>query len=161
VVPEARRHAAHAGAALVLAAALVVPTATTLSLVRRGANDAETTGAMPARRLHVLSAYLRHHQHKARYEVAGATIFQTAALIAHDDRPVLTLVGVKHRPLVTPKQLRRDIRLHRVRYALLGAQRCGPQARYACTPVVRWVRRHGIDVSRRAGLRRRRVLYRL
>jgi hypothetical protein len=160
-VPPARSRAVQAGAALVLVAALVVPTATTLSLVRSGANDAETTGATPAHRLHLLSTFLRHHQGKARYEVAGATIFQTAALIVHDDRPVLTLVGVNRRPLLTLKQFRREIRLGRVRYALLGTQRCRPGASYACSPVVRWVRRHGVDVGRQAGLLSHRRLYRL
>jgi hypothetical protein len=116
---------------------------------------------MPARRVHLLSAYLRHHQGRARYEVAGATIFQTASLIVHDDRPVLTLVGVKHRSLLTPGRLRLEIRRHRVRYALLGRKRCRRGGNYACTPVVRWVRRHGVDVSRRAGLRHRGLLYRL
>jgi len=151
-----------AAAALVLAAALVVPATTAVRLVRTGAQDAETTGAMPAQRLHRLSAYLRHHDRRARYEVAGATIFQTAALVVKDDRPVLTLVGVKGRPLLKPRRLARDVRRGRVRYALLGLARCRPgHPGYACAPVVRWVRRHGVDVSRRAGLPHRRLLYRL
>jgi 4-amino-4-deoxy-L-arabinose transferase-like glycosyltransferase len=150
-----------AAAALLLAAALVVPATTAIRLVRIGAQDAETTGAMPAQRLHRLSAYLRRHDRRARYEVAGATIFQTVAQIVKDDRPVLTLVGVKGRPLVTPRRLARAVRRGRVRYALPGAARCGPRHRYACAPVVRWVRRHGVDVSLRAGLPHRRLLYRL
>jgi 4-amino-4-deoxy-L-arabinose transferase-like glycosyltransferase len=151
-----------AAAALVLAAALVVPATTAVALVRSGAQDAETTGALPAHRLHRLSAYLRRHDRRARFEVAGATIFQTAALIVKDDRPVLTLVGVKGRPLVTPRRLARDVRRGRVHYALLGLARCRPgHPGYACAPVVRWVRRHGTDVSRRAGLPHRRLLYRL
>jgi hypothetical protein len=49
-----------------------------------------------------------------------------------------------------------------VRYALLGLAHCRPgHPGYACAPVVRWVRRHGADVSRRAGLPHRRLLYRL
>jgi 4-amino-4-deoxy-L-arabinose transferase-like glycosyltransferase len=158
----ARPRVARAAAALVLAAALVVPAATTVALVRSGAQDAETTGAMAPHRLRRLSAFLRHHQRKARYEVAGATIFQSAALIVKDDRPVLTLVGVNGRPLITPRRLARLSRRGRVHYALLGLAHCRPHhPGYACAPVVRWVRKHGIDVSRQAGLTHRHRLYRL
>ena len=117
---------------------------------------------MAPHRLARLSAYLRRHDRKSRYEVAGATIFQTAALIVKDQRPVLTLTGPKGHPLMTPKRLKRLVRRGHVHYALLGLARCHPShPGYACAPVVRWVRRHGVDVSHRAGFTHRHRLYRL
>jgi 4-amino-4-deoxy-L-arabinose transferase-like glycosyltransferase len=147
-------------AALVVLAALAVPLATSVRLVRAGAGDGEPTGERPAAELDRLSAYLRAHQSGARYEVAGSNILVSAALVIKDARPVLTLTSVGPRELVTPAELAHAGRSGQVRYALLGG-RCAPGRRGACLPVVRWVRSHGRDVSRAAGLPRRGLLYRL
>jgi 4-amino-4-deoxy-L-arabinose transferase-like glycosyltransferase len=158
-----RRGPALAGAtALVLVAALAVPFATSLRVVRDGAGDGEPSGTMPAARLAALSAYLRAHQGHARYEVAGASVFRDVALVIHDARPVLTLTNVGGRPLLTPDQLAHDSRSGQVRYVMIGPLRCKPNgAGGGCTPVVRWARTHGTDVSRAAGLPHRGMLYRL
>ena len=146
---------------LVLGAALIVPFATSVHLVRAGATDGEPTGTMPASELVPLSAYLRAHQGRARYEVAGATIFKVAALIVHDARPVLTLTGPDGRPLLTSAELARAARSGEVRYALIGRATCAAGTGAGCAPVVRWARAHGTDVSRAAGLPHRGLLYRL
>jgi 4-amino-4-deoxy-L-arabinose transferase-like glycosyltransferase len=143
-------------AALVLVAALAVPFATSVRLVRAGAGDAEVTGARPAAELDRLSGYLRAHQGGARYEVAGSNVLVSAALVVKDVRPVLTLTSVGPVQLVTPAGLAHAD----VHYALLGG-RCAPRRRGACLPVVRWVRAHGTDVSLIAGLPHRGLLYRL
>jgi hypothetical protein len=117
---------------------------------------------MPAAVLDPLSAYLRAHQGTARYEVASASILKAASLIVRDARPVLTLAGVGGRPLLTPGQLARQARTGQVRYALIGHVKCTPAGvGPGCAPVVRWVRSHGTDVSRAAGLPHRGMLYRL
>lgn len=159
--PAQRRALAGTGAALVFAAALTVPIATSVSLVRADAGDGETTGTMPPAQLDRLSAYLRGHQGNARYETAGATIFDNVALIVKDARPVLTLMNEGNRPLVTPAQLARAARAGAVRYVLIGSPSCLRRGIETCPPVVRWARSRGTDVSLRAGLPDRGILYRL
>ena len=147
--------------AAILVAALAVPVATSARLVRTGAGDSARAGNMPAAKLDRLSAFLRRHQHGARYELATASIVKAGRLIERDARPVVVLAGDAGRQLVTPAQLRRDVRTHEVRYALLGTAKCVRGKGYACAPVVRWVRTHARDVSRAAGFPTRGVLYRL
>jgi hypothetical protein len=157
-----RRHAlALTGATLVLAAALAVPLATTQRLVRAGQGDGEPTGSLPAAELDHLSAYLRAHQGCARYEAAGARIFNTVALTVKDARPVLTLMSVGDRPLLTAAQLERAARAGLVRYVLIGRPNCVRHGIAGCPPVLRWAREHSTDVSRAAGLPQRGILYRL
>jgi 4-amino-4-deoxy-L-arabinose transferase-like glycosyltransferase len=167
-VPAPRRHAAAAGAAaLVLVAALAVPFATSVRVVRAGKQDSEDTGTTPPAVLNPLSAYLRAHQGGARYEVAAGDIFKGAALIIKDARPVLVLTsfesaGAGPHELLTPAQLRHAARTGQVHYVLMHGSRCVPgQTPIACTPVFRWVRAHGTDVSLAAGLPYRHQLYRL
>ena len=116
---------------------------------------------MPAAQLDRLSAYLRAHQGDTRYEVAGAQIFNTAALIVKDARPVLTLMNVGARPLMTPTRLVGQVRAGAVHYVLIGRPKCLLEGIATCPPVVRWARSHGTDVSHSAGQPGRGVLYRL
>jgi hypothetical protein len=74
---------------------------------------------------------------------------------------VLTLAGVKGRPLLTPAQLAHGIRAGEVRYALIGHVKCAAGVGPGCAPVVRWVQAHGTDVSHAAGLLHKGMLYRL
>ena len=129
--------------------------------MRAGHGDGEPTGALPAAELDHLSAYLRAHQGSARYEAAGARIFNTVALTVKDARPVLTLMSVGDRPLLTAAQLERDSRAGLVRYVLIGRPKCVSQGIATCPPVLRWARAHGTDVSLSAGLPHRGILYRL
>jgi 4-amino-4-deoxy-L-arabinose transferase-like glycosyltransferase len=161
LAPSRRRTLAGVGAALVLAASLAVPLATSVHVVRAGSGDGEPTGTLPAAQLDHLSAYLRAHQGHARYEAAGARIFNTVALIVKDARPVQTMMHVGDRPLMTVAQLRRESRAGLVRYALIGYPKCLRNGVATCPPVVRWARAHGTDVSHDAGLRVHGMLYRL
>jgi 4-amino-4-deoxy-L-arabinose transferase-like glycosyltransferase len=145
----------------ILVAALAVPFATSARLVRAGAGDSAPAGNLPATTLDPLSTYLRAHQGTARYEVAGASILKSTALIVRDARPVLTLVGPGGRPLISTHELARYVLSGQVRYALIGRVRCVRGAGAGCAPAVRWVLAHGTDVSRRAGLPHRHTLYRL
>lgn len=162
VLRSARRRAlVVVGTTLLLAAALTVPLATSLRLVRAGSGDGEPTGALPAAVLDHLSMYLRAHQGNARYEAAGARIFNTLALTVKDARPVLTLMSVRDRPLLTAAQLERETRAGRVRYVLIGRPKCVREGIATCPAVLRWARAHGTDVSLAAGLWHRGILYRL
>jgi 4-amino-4-deoxy-L-arabinose transferase-like glycosyltransferase len=157
-----RDRVAASATALIVVAALTVPAATSLRLVRTGAGDSEGDGQLPAAVLNPLSAYLRAHQGTARYEVASASILKAASLILRDARPVLTLAGDAGRPLVTPGELAELSRTGQVRYALIGPVTCNSEGQGSgCAAVVQWVRSHGTDVSRAAGLPRRGTLYRL
>ncbi|MEA2125771.1 MAG: hypothetical protein QOI80_2553 [Solirubrobacteraceae bacterium] len=159
--PARRRPLVVGGAVLVLAAAGAVPLAVSVRVVRAGTGDGESTGARPAAELERLSTYLRAHQGTARYEVAGARIFDTVALTVKDARPVLTLMSVGHRPLLTAAKLERESRAGRVRYFLIGGSTCDRESIATCPPVVRWALTHGTDVSRAAGLPQHESLYRL
>ena len=159
-----RRRSALAAAAAgaIVVAALAVPVATARQVVRSGAGDSAIAGHMPAATLDPLRAYLRAHQHGARYEVAGASILKEAGLIIRDGRPVLTLTGPAGRQLVSPDALLRLVRAGQVRYALLGATPCAPGGRGAgCAAVVQYVRATATDVSLQAGLAHRGILFRL
>jgi hypothetical protein len=162
VVRSARRRGlVVAGTTLVLAATLAVPFATSVRLVRAGLGDGEPTGALPVAELDHLSAYLRAHQGNARYEAAGARIFNTVALTVKDARPVLTLMNEGDRPLLSAAQLERESRAGRVRYVLIGRPKCLRRGLATCPAVLRWARSHATDVSRAAGLSRSGTLYRL
>jgi 4-amino-4-deoxy-L-arabinose transferase-like glycosyltransferase len=159
--PAWRRVLVVGGSVLVLAAALAVPLAMSVRVMRTGLGDGESTGARPAAELVHLSTYLRAHQGTARYEVAGARIFDTVALTVKDARPVLTLMNVDDRPLLTAAKLERESRTGRVRYVLIGRPKCVREGIATCPPVLRWARMHGTDVSRAAGLPHHGILYRL
>jgi 4-amino-4-deoxy-L-arabinose transferase-like glycosyltransferase len=162
VRPGRRGVLAGAATVLILAAALAVPLATSLRLVRAGAGDSAGAGNMSTATLRPLRAYLHAHEATARYELASASILKSAALIVKDARAVLVLTGPGGRALVSPRQLKRRIRAGQVRYALIGRLKCTSQGSGSgCAPVVRWVRSHATDVSIKAGLPRRGVLYRL
>ena len=157
-----RKALAAAAVAAIATAALAVPLATALDVVRSGAGDSAAAGTMPTATLDALRTYLRAHRAGARYELAGASILKETALIVRDAQPVVTLTGPGGRQLVTPDQLLRLARSGQLRYALLGATKCTPAGRGSgCAPVVRFVRDTATDVSLRAGLPHRGILYRL
>ena len=110
-------------------------------------------GAEVARAL----AFAAAHDHGARYEVASATAVKAAALIAHDGRPVLVLDALARQPIVDAARLRADVRRREVRYLLMTAGCRGGR----CGPAGAWALRPGRDVTRRAGLPGRGLLYAL
>ncbi|HEV2998744.1 MAG TPA: glycosyltransferase family 39 protein [Solirubrobacteraceae bacterium] len=148
---------------LTLVALLAIPLRTSVEAIETSASDAGAVGALPTAELVPLSAYLRAHQGSTRYEVATDSATRIAALIVKDARPVVMLTSYEARPLTTLAQLRALITRGEVRYAFI-ASTCGPGAprgEAACAPAAVWVREHGIDVSRAAGLPRARTLWEL
>jgi 4-amino-4-deoxy-L-arabinose transferase-like glycosyltransferase len=154
------RHRKAVGA-VVLAAVLAVPAATSIAAVRHGTQDAGRTGALPQARVDALAAYLRRAG--ATSELAASAPAKVGQLIADQGRPVLILSDGQGRQLVTPSQLAGDVAAGRVRFAVLGdaCTASSGNARTGCLPVVRWARAHGVDVSRAAGQPHAGALYAL
>jgi 4-amino-4-deoxy-L-arabinose transferase-like glycosyltransferase len=142
-------------AALACAALVAAPAADAVHVVRLHLSDSGHPGAMPAGRVRRLSAYLRAHRSGARYEFASAAATQAGALIARDGQPALVLTSFAGRPLVSPSRLSRLAAAGDVRYVLLGGScRTRRPTLAVCSPAATWVRRHGTDVSRAAGVYR-------
>ncbi len=110
---------------------------------------------------HPLSAYLRAHQDGARYELAAESATAIGSLIVQDARPVLVLTTYNARVFTPVPKLQRLIAEGQVRYAFLNTFCTGAvqSTNPACSAPVRWVRAHGTDVSRKAGLRHGGLLY--
>jgi 4-amino-4-deoxy-L-arabinose transferase-like glycosyltransferase len=154
-------------AAFVLVAVLAVPTVQSFALVRSRAADGGALGAMPARTVASLSAYLTRHRNHRRYQFASLNAALAGPLIVADDQSVLVLEAWPPRTLVSVRGLRDAVRAGEVRYVLLsskGGRHPGHPAKRPRGPRARtiaWVRSHGIDVSHRAGLHRYGILYRV
>jgi 4-amino-4-deoxy-L-arabinose transferase-like glycosyltransferase len=149
--------------ALPLTALLALPLAASIEAVGDRTSDAGNVGALNGAEQRALSAYLRAHQAGARYEVATGSATSIASLIVQDQRPVAMLTTYNGLPLTSVAQLRTLISRGEVRYAFLDSV-CRPGApatTAGCAPAARWVRAHGTDVSRQAGLRVPGVLWRL
>jgi 4-amino-4-deoxy-L-arabinose transferase-like glycosyltransferase len=147
--------------ALALVAVLALPLSADFTSINNGVTDAGYVGALPSEEQSLLSAYLRAHQHGARYEVAAESATQIGSLIVQDARPVLVLTTYGARVFTTVARLQRLIAEGQVRYAFLTTFCGGPvnATNAACSAPARWVRAHGTDVSRRAGLSRGGLLY--
>jgi len=140
---------------------LAAPLALSVSAVAGHAQDSGSPGAIPAARVTVLSGYLRAHQAGARYEAASVAVAKAGPLIARDGRPVLLLTSTYGRPLVSVSALARLAAAGQVRYALVGdsCTPTSPDPWTGCSPAARWIRAHGIDVSRAAGQPHRGLVY--
>jgi hypothetical protein len=95
--------------------------------------------------------------------VAAESSTEIGSLIVQDARPVLVLTTYDARVFTSVTKLRRLIASGNVRYAFLNTF-CTPSNMSpdpACSAPVKWVRAHGTDVSRLAGLRRGGLLWRL
>ncbi len=161
-VALAARRAPRIGAAA-LCAVLALPLGTAVAAVANGTQDAGRTGAMRPARVAALSAYLRANAAGAPNEVAASAPAKAGPLIARDGRPVLILSDGQGNQLVTPARLAAAVATRRVRFALLGdaCTAASGNERTGCLPVVRWARRHGVDVSRAAGQPHAGLLYAL
>ena len=144
-------------------ATLVMPVAIARGLAIHHEDDAGHVGAMAPSQTASLSAYLHAHGDGAHYELASAAATQAGALIARDGLPVLVLTSYNARPLVPVSRLAELVASGAVRYALLEGG-CGPRTSRQlaqCSSDAAWVRAHGQDVSKAAGLTRPRLLWRL
>jgi hypothetical protein len=118
-----------------------------------GWQDSGTPGRRPAHQTARLSAYLRTHQHGARYEVATHAVGSVSALIVHDARPVLFLSNLGRQPLISLPRFIGLVRAGQVRFVLVGGCPKGHSVT-SCDAASAWTQHHGRDVSARAGLPR-------
>jgi 4-amino-4-deoxy-L-arabinose transferase-like glycosyltransferase len=148
---------------LTLVAVLALPLSVDITAIDNDVSDAGYVGALPGEEQHLVSSYVRAHQGGARYELAAESATQIGSLIVQDAKPVAILTTYDARVFTTVAELRRLIAKGEVKYAFLNTF-CGRHASLssnnaACSEPVRWVRAHGTDVSRAAGLSRGGVLW--
>jgi hypothetical protein len=147
--------------ALTLIAVLAIPLSADVTAIDNHVTDAGYVGALPSEEQQLVSSYLRAHQGSARYEAAAESATGIGSLIVKDGRPILVLTSYGTRVFTPVAKLQRVIAEGQVRYAFLNST-CGRHfsaQNAACTAPARWVRAHGIDVSREAGLARHGVLW--
>jgi hypothetical protein len=164
-LPNALRSLLAPGAvlALSLVAMLAISVHTDIRAINDHVTDAGEVGVLPGDVLNPLSSYLRAHQGTARYEVAAQSATQIGALIVKDAQPVVVLTSYAAKVFTTTAELKRKIAAGEVRYAFLNApcpHLISPK-NPACSPPAKWIRAHGTDVSRKAGLPHNKVLWRL
>ena len=129
--------------------------------IRDSVTDAGYVGALPASEQRPLSSYVRAHQGGAYYEVAAESATAIGSLIVQDARPVLVLTTYNGRVFTSVPRLQQLVAEGKVRYAFLNTF-CTHRASTvnpACSKPVRWVRAHATDVSLKAGLSQRGLLY--
>jgi 4-amino-4-deoxy-L-arabinose transferase-like glycosyltransferase len=156
VSPRLRGLLAPSGAlALTLLAVLAIPFSADVTAIDAHVTDAGYVGALPGEELQLLSSYLRAHQDGARYEVAAESATGIGALVVQDARPIVVLTSYNARVFTTVSKLEHLIAQGKVRYAFLNSScsRRSAALNPGCSAPVRWVRAHGTDVSRQAGLR--------
>ncbi|MEN3281714.1 MAG: hypothetical protein V7607_2854 [Solirubrobacteraceae bacterium] len=129
-----------------LSAVLVASLVTSVHAAATHVEDSGRVGALPSARVQRLSAYARAHQGSARYELASLATSPAAPIIVRDARPVLVLTA-DGRSVVSASELSELVAAGQVRTALVGSG-CTSAA---CTSLERWIRAHGVDVSRAAG----------
>jgi len=153
--------------ALILVSVLAIPMSADISSIDNGVTDAGYVGALPSEEQRLVSAYLRSHQDGARYEVAAESATQIGSLVVQDARPIVVLTTYEGRVFTTVAKLKQLIAAGKVRYAFLNTS-CGHAASVkptaasqnaACSAPALWVRAHGTDVSRQAGLKQGKVLW--
>jgi 4-amino-4-deoxy-L-arabinose transferase-like glycosyltransferase len=147
--------------AMTLVAVLAIPLSIDVTLIENRVTDAGYVGGLPGEEQRQVSAYLRAHQGGARYEMAAESATQIGSLIVQDARPVVILTTYEARVFTSVAKLERLIAEGAVRYAFLNTY-CGRHSsttNAACSAPAKWIRAHGTDVSRQAGLSRHKVLW--
>ena len=136
-------------------ALLAIPLVASVEAVADHTSDAGNVGALDPAEQRALSAYLLAHQAGAHYELAAGASTSVASLIVQDQRPVLMLTTYNGLPFTSVGRLRSLIAQGAVRYAFLNSvcPRGAPKTNAGCAPAALWIRAHGVDVSRQAGLR--------
>ena len=147
--------------AMTLMAVLAIPLSIDVTLIENRVTDAGYVGGLPGEEQRQVSAYLRAHQGGARYEMAAESATQIGSLIVQDARPIVILTTYEARVFTSVAKLERLIAEGAVRYAFLNTY-CGRHSsttNAACSAPAKWIRAHGTDVSRQAGLSRHKVLW--
>ena len=140
--------------ALVVACSVLFPVHESLKLVREHATDSLGLATHAPGTEAALSRYLEPRTTGTRYEVAVDEPLALAPMIIHDQRPIFPLTSFHGLPVRSLGQLRAAVQAGEVRYAVLGAFKCGPHNRTwaSCGPAALWIRQNSIDVSAAAGL---------
>jgi 4-amino-4-deoxy-L-arabinose transferase-like glycosyltransferase len=141
--------------AVPVTALLAIPLVASVEAVADHTSDAGNVGALAPTEQRALSAYLLAHQTHAHYELAAGASTSVASLIVQDQRPVLMLTTYNGLPFTSVARLQTLIAQGAVRYAFLNSvcPRGAPKSNAGCAPAALWIRAHGADVSRQAGLR--------
>jgi 4-amino-4-deoxy-L-arabinose transferase-like glycosyltransferase len=147
--------------AMTLLAVLALPISADVTAIRNRVGDAGYVGALPGAEQRQVSSYLLAHQGSAHYEMAAESATQIGSLIVQDARPVVILTTYEARVLTDVAKLKRLIAGGEVRYAFLNTYcgRVASKVNAACSEPAKWIRAHGTDVSRQAGLSRHKVLW--
>ena len=147
--------------AMTLLAVLAIPLEIDKTLIKNRVTDAGYVGGLPGEEQRLVSAYLRAHQGGAHYEMAAESATQIGSLIVQDARPVVILTTYEARVFTSVAKLERLIAKGSVRYAFLNTycSRHSSTTNAACSAPAKWIRAHGTDVSRQAGLSRHKVLW--
>lgn len=148
---------------LTLCSVLAISLDTDITAIEAHVTDAGYVGALPTGEQQIISSYLRAHQGNARYEVAAQSATQIGSLIVQDARPIVVLTSYGARVFTSVDRLKALIAAGEVRYAFLNSpcpHRLSPK-NPACSAPALWIRAHGTDVSREAGLDHGKVLWRL
>jgi 4-amino-4-deoxy-L-arabinose transferase-like glycosyltransferase len=145
-------------------ATLALPLQVDASLIHNHEFDNGRTGALSATYVRSIGGYIAAHNGGARYEFAAADPTEVGALIVADGQPILSLTSDDAHELLPIDRLSSLVASGELRFAVLDGG-CGrsltARALPGCSAGAAWVRAHGIDVSLRAGLPHRGVLYRL
>ncbi len=159
---RARSLVAPAGvAALGLVAVLSLSVSADVTAIDNHVTDAGYVGALPTEEQDLISSYVRAHEGSARYELAAESATSIGSLIVKDARPILVLTTYGARVFTTVPELKRLIAEGQVRYAFLNTycSHHGAALNPACSAPARWIRAHGTDVSKRAGLHQDKILW--
>jgi 4-amino-4-deoxy-L-arabinose transferase-like glycosyltransferase len=144
-----------------LCSVLAISVSTDITAIDNHVTDAGYVGALPADEQRIISSYLRSHQGSARYEVAAQSATQIGSLIVQDARPIVVLTSYAAREFTSTAKLKRLIARGEVRYAFLNSpcpHHLSPK-NPACSAPAQWIRAHGTDISRKAGLDHGKVLW--
>ncbi len=144
-----------------LVAVLSVGFKADIRAIRDKVSAAGFVGQIPGETQRRLSTYLHAHDHGARYEVAAESATQIGSLIVQDAKPIAVLTTYNARVYTSVAKLKHMIAAGQVRYAYLSSF-CGHKAssvNAACSAPVVWIREHGTDVSKQAGMPEDRTLY--
>jgi 4-amino-4-deoxy-L-arabinose transferase-like glycosyltransferase len=152
---------ANATLSLTLLAIAAIPVGIDVTAIENRVSDAGYIGALPGEEQRELSAYLIAHQGSAHYELAAESATGIGSLIVQDARPVVILTTYEARVFTSVAKLERLIAEGAVHYAFLETY-CGKHTsttNAACAAPAVWIRAHGTDVSRQAGLSHDKTLY--
>ncbi len=147
--------------ALTLTSVLAISLNSDMTAIENHVTDAGYVGALPTEQQDAVSAYVRAHNRGARYELAAESATQIGSLIVTDGEPILILTTYAGRVFTPVAKLQQLIAKGEVRYAFLTSF-CGKTIKYndpACSAPALWVRAHGTDVSKQAGLHQDKVLW--